>query len=417
MPPCGKRLSALLAAAALAVGCGKTAAPPPAPFASAGSPGRGTIALATKNTTRLGGADPATDAAAVARAVYPGLTAATRPQVVVVVDDRRWGTALAASALAGVPLGAPLLYADGDRLPQATLQALRSMRPLGSAALGGAQVLRVGTVAPLDGYRVRTLAPSGDPTLAGAQVTALLATVRAKRPHEVIALCAGESPAMQMPIAGLSAQSGAPIVFVSPAGVPAATAAALRRLHHPTVYVPDACAASSHTKSALAPLGRVVALAGGEEGESGESGAPAGSRAAAPSRGKDPVATAVEIARFSDGAFGWGIHEPGHGLVFANSSRAFDAPAAAPLSAHGDYAPLLLVGDGSSVPSALGRYLSNIEPGYTAAIGPVRGVYNHGWLIGDERAISLLAQSEIDAILEVAPRTPGASEQALASPE
>src|SRR5690242_10057975 len=99
MPPCGKRLIALLAAAALAAGCGKAASPPPpAPFASAGSPGRGTIALATKNTTRLGGADPATDAAAVARAVYPGLTAATRPQVVVVVDDRRWGAALAASA-------------------------------------------------------------------------------------------------------------------------------------------------------------------------------------------------------------------------------------------------------------------------------------------------------------------------------
>jgi hypothetical protein len=417
MRPCAKRLTALLAGAALATGCGKSAPQPPAPFASVGSPGRGTIALATKNTTRLGGADPATNAAAVARAVYPGLTAATRPQVVVVTDDRRWGAALAASALAGAPLGAPLLYAEGDRLPQATVQALRSMRPLGSAALGGAQVLRVGTAAPLDGYRVRTLAPSADPPLVGAQVTALLSAVRPKRPHEVIAVCAGEAPAMQMPVAGLSAQSGAPIVFVSPAGVPAATAAALGRLHHPTVYVPAACAASSRTKSALARLGRVVAFAGGGEGKSGEGGAPSGSHAGSPARAQDPVENAVEIARFSDGSFGWGIHEPGHGLVFANSSLPFDAPAAAPLSAHGDYAPLLLVGDGSSVPSALGRYLTNIEPGYTAAIGPVRGVYNHGWLIGDERAISLLAQSEIDAVLEVAPRTPGAGEQALPSPE
>ena len=168
---------------------------------------------------------------------------------------------------------------------------------------------------------------------------------------------------MQMPVAGLSAQSGAPIVFVSPAGVPAATAAALGRLHHPTVYLPAACAASARTKSALARLGRVVAFAGGEEGKSGEGGAPSGSHAGAPARGQDAVENAVEIARFSDGSFGWGIHEPGHGLVFANSSLPFDAPAAAPLSAHGDYAPLLLVGDGSSVPSALGRYLTNIEPG------------------------------------------------------
>ena len=75
------------------------------------------------------------------------------------------------------------------------------------------------------------------------------------------------------------------------------------------------------------------------------------------------------------------------------------------------------MGTGRSVPSALGRYLSNIEPGYTEAVGPVREVYNHGWLIGDERAISPLVQAEIDTVLEVAPRTPAAGEQALPPPE
>src|SRR5436190_7263045 len=68
-------------------------------------------------------------------------------------------------------------------------------------------------------------------------------------------------------------------------------------------------------------------------------------------------------------------------------------------------------------PSELSCYLSNIEPGYTEAVGPVRAVYNHGWLIGDEQAISLLAQAEIDTVLEVAPRTPAAGEQALPPPE
>ena len=129
------------------------------------------------------------------------------------------------------------------------------------------------------------------------------------------------------------------------------------------------------------------------------------------------MANAVEISRFSDGSFGWGIHEAGHGLVFVSSARPLDAPAASPLSAHGDYGPLLLVGTGRSVPSALGRYLSNIEPGYTEAVGPVREVYNHGWLIGDERAISPLVQAEIDTVLEVAPRTPAAGEQVLPPPE
>ena len=73
--------------------------------------------LATKNTTRLGGADPIADAAAVALAVNPGLTPATRPAAVVLVDARNWTAALAASALASAPLGAPLLYSEGDTLP------------------------------------------------------------------------------------------------------------------------------------------------------------------------------------------------------------------------------------------------------------------------------------------------------------
>jgi hypothetical protein len=119
----------------------------------------------------------------------------------------------------------------------------------------------------------------------------------------------------------------------------------------------------------------------------------------------------VSVSRFADGSFGWGIREAGHGLAFANSGRPLDAPAAAPLSAHGDYAPLLLLDSSATVPTALSRYLSNIEPGYTASVRPVRSVYNHGWLIGDEHAISVLAQAEVDAILEVAPRTPGSAEQ------
>jgi hypothetical protein len=33
----------------------------------------------------------------------------------------------------------------------------------------------------------------------------------------------------------------------------------------------------------------------------------------------------------------------------------------------------------------------------------VRGVYNHGWLVGDESAISADVQSRIDALLEIQP--------------
>jgi hypothetical protein len=101
-----------------------------------------------------------------------------------------------------------------------------------------------------------------------------------------------------------------------------------------------------------------------------------------------------------DGRFGWGVVDPGHGLVFANASRPLDAAAAAPLSATGTYGPLLLV-EGDRLPRELVQYLLDIQPGYER--DPVRGVYNHGWLIGDEDAISVADQSRIDSLLEIVP--------------
>ncbi len=118
--------------------------------------------------------------------------------------------------------------------------------------------------------------------------------------------------------------------------------------------------------------------------------------------GDTPQKSSVAFARFSDGAFGWGVTDPGHGLVFANPAQPATAGAAAPLSAAGSYGPLLLVNDDGSLPDEVVQFLLDIQPGYDT--DPVRGVYNHGWLVGDERLISLDAQSRIDALLEISPR-------------
>jgi ell wall binding domain 2 (CWB2) len=418
LPP---RLLAVLAlggilSAGLLAGCGKGAG---AQKGSAGSSTQlvgapatsGVVGIATKNTTRLGGSDPASDAAAVAQAVYPGLTTATRPQAVVLVDEHDWPAALSASALAGVPLGAPLLYSDGDSLPAASAAALHAMRPIGATAFGGAQVIRIGTSAGLpDDLRARTIAPSSasaDPAATAAAVEQLFQTAHGGSPRHVIVLSADAPRALQMPAAGLAAESGSPILLVGASGVPAATGAVLKRLHRPTIYVVGATAVSKRALDELARLGTVAHVRG-------QSGAGESLSAADTS---DPVENAISVSRFARGSFGWGIHEAGHGLVFANLARALDAPAAAPLSAHGDYGPLLLLRNSASVPAALTQYLSDIEPGYTAAVPPVREVYNHGWLIGDEQAISALAQAELDTVLEIAPRKASPEEQSVVAAE
>jgi hypothetical protein len=235
----------------------------------------------------------------------------------------------------------------------------------------------------------RTLAvPAGEPAAVAAAIERLASTARGSAPRQVIVTAADGPPALAMPAAGLSAESGAPILFVTAAGVPAATAAVLSSLHRPTIYLVGA-AIGARALAALARLGPVRSIAAGT-----------------PAERADPVANAIAVSRFADGSFGWGIHEAGHGLVFATASDPLDAPAAAPLSAHGDYAPLLLLASPDSIPRALSTYLSDIQPGYTAATPPVRGFYNHGWLIGS--SIAATVQAEIDSLLEISPsKTPG----------
>ncbi|MHB1537656.1 MAG: hypothetical protein ACYCYN_03990, partial [Solirubrobacteraceae bacterium] len=133
-----RTVAALLApalAAALLAGCGKggqatsTSRRAPSSSTSPEAPRLGTVATVTGSTTRLAGAGAVQDAAAVAATVYPGLTRATRPQAVVLVESSDWADALAASELAGAPLHAPLLYGSARRVPAATAAALARMRP------------------------------------------------------------------------------------------------------------------------------------------------------------------------------------------------------------------------------------------------------------------------------------------------
>lgn len=400
-----RRGPALLAAAALAValaGCGKdhgererAAGPTPkvAPVTA-----QGALSVSTRNTTRLGGADVATDAAAVARAVYPGLTAATRPQTVVLVDRHDWPAALAASVLAGAPANAPILYSEGEKLPEVTQQTLTALHPLGAAALGGAQVIEVGTTAPVpDGYLVDRV-PAGQGAVVAAAIARVARTLDRAAPRAAIVIGAQAPAAVAMPAAALAAQSGAPILPTSGASLSAPTAEALRALRHPSIYVIDAAALGAGTMRALAHLGSVGVVTAGT------------------AAGFSAVSNAIDVARYTNGTFGWGVKEPGHGLVFANAGRPFDAPAAALLSATGDYAPLLLLESATRIPSELARYLSDIQPAYTAQVPPVRGIYNHGWLIGDESAISAVVQAELDSMLEIVASS-SSEEQSATEPE
>ncbi len=350
---------------------GRAAAPASQPASELGYP-----EFATANTTRVGGSDPASTAAGVALATYPSTDPAQRPEAVSLVDAGDWQTAIAASVLMAPPLGAPVLVSEAGGMPDPTVEALDALDPQGGKDSGGAQAFVFGAAAaPAD---MRTTAVGATGVAGAAAIAELRDRLLGAPPRHVVVAPAGDS-AFAMPAAAWAARSGDPVLFSGPGKLPAATAAALRRHPHVPVYVlGPSSAISSQVFRAIARIDNRVRRVSGE----------------------DPVANAIELARYSGGGFGWNVNDPGHGFVVARSDQPLDAPAAAALSAAGAWGPLLLTDDAARLPDALRGYLLDVKPGYTT--DPTRAFYNHAWVIGDQEAIDVSQQAEIDELAALA---------------
>ena len=334
--------------------------------------------FATKNTTRVAGADAIANAAGVARAVYPARTDESSPKAVVIVDQGDWRAAISAAQLMARPLRAPILFSDGGDLPAASAEALQELAPSGAPQADDAQVIRIGNdAAKPDNKRIEEVPGASSASL--AQAIDKLQAKAAGEPTQAVLIAPADNPEFAMPAAGWAARSGDPVLWTLKDSLPSETRAAIQSHPRARIYVlgPPAAISDSVFRQ-LSKLGKTKRIAGA-----------------------DPVSNAIAFARYTDGRFGWGVVDPGHGLVFANVSRTLDAAAASPLSGSGQYGPLLLLTEAGSLPAPLQDYLLDIQPGYDK--DPVRGVYNHGWLMGDETAISGDVQSRLDALLEIQP--------------
>ena len=350
--------------------------------------------LATKNTTRVDGADPAADAAGVALAVYPSAAAGTHPFAVTLAPEDDWPAAIAASVLMSAPIRAPVLLSGSIALPAATAAALKLLAPAGSGSIGGARVIRVGAVPPVGNAHAASITGSDPYTLAAGIDRFVSAAAGRASPDVVVA--SATAPAYAMPAAGWAAESGDPVLYVNARGVPGATRQALQSHQHPHIYVlGPASVIPDSVLAQLAHYGTVKRVGGA-----------------------DPAANAVAFAIYRDpacpygqpcahvpGSFGWAMRSPGHGYTLLNASRPLDAAASAALSASGDYGPQLLLENASTLPRAvLNFFLDYATPGYTQE-GPTAAVYNHGWVIGDQRQISVPVQAQIDNLLEAVPQS------------
>jgi hypothetical protein len=333
-------------------------------------------AFATNNTTRVGGSDAATTAAGVALAVFPSAKAAQRPVAVTLVDEEEWQGALAASVLMAEPLRAPLLISSAGELPEPTTQALAALAPQGGRVSGKSQAFVVGDAATPDDLKATAVAGK-DPASLAAAVARLRDRLFGEAPKHIV-IASESQPEFAMPAASWAARSGDPVLFAATDKLPAATAKQLKQHPKTPVFVlGPSSAISSSVVQEIAEIGNPVRRASGE----------------------DPVENAISLARYASGDFGWNINDPGHGFVVARSDEPLSAAIASPLSASGTWGPLLLTDDADTLPNALRDYLLDIKPGYTT--DPTRAFYNHVWVIGDQEAIDVNQQAEIDQLAEL----------------
>ncbi len=373
--------------ATAASGAGESEPSPPAAESSppeaaaeatdAGPEGLGYPTFATSNTTRIGGPDPAADAAATALAVFPGTNEKQRPVAVALVGAEDWGGAIAAAVLMAEPVRAPLLYGEPESVPGPTSAALDALRPGGGAASGGAAVFAIGDVQVPDGKRADRVAP-GDAASEAAAIARLRDRL-AGSPPQAIVLASSSEPAFAAPAAAYAARSGDPVLFTEAAKLPPQTRAALHHYKGVPVYAlgPGSAISGKVLKEAEGLGAKVHRVSGA-----------------------NPVDGAIAFARFHEGKFGWDVSDPGHGFVLARSDAPLEAAAAAPLSASGTWGPLLLTDNADTLPSELRGYFLDVKPGYTD--DPTRAFYNHVWVVGDEGQISVGQQAEVNEVAELA---------------
>ncbi len=347
-------------------------------------------AFATKNTTRVAGADGVADAAAVALAVHPSTGGVSGPNAVSLVDAGDWRAAIAAASLTAAPVGAPILYTQSGELPELSAQALRALDPKGSSDTAGREAFVIGAAAKPDGYESLELSGS-DPAKLAAEIDRLRQRLAGEPQH--IVLASSKAPAYAMPAAAWAARSGDPVLFTGRDELPAATLKSLKsHARVPVFLLGPAKAISDDVLDQVAKLYPAVERVGAE----------------------GATESSIAFARYASGSFGWNINDPGHGLVIASATRPLDAAAAAPLSASGTWGPLLVTDERGGVPDALRGFMLDVKPGYES--DPTRALYNHVWLIGDSSAISLGFQAQVDELAELAPVTSGSGASAVAPP-
>ncbi|MBD8497181.1 cell wall-binding repeat-containing protein [Paenibacillus arenosi] len=339
--------------------------------------------IATKNTTRINASNPVESAVLVSKTLWPATADDNRPGAVILAPIERWGSALASLDLVHHPNNGPLLYMDNNGVPQATINEIKRLNPIGigqakeQIIVIGENSKKVKDQLSTAGFEASFVSGNDDAEIA-EQIDSLYTKASGSQPNSVI-VGSLDSPAYTIPAGNWIAHMPEPLLYVTKKEIPTATVKALeKRNGKANIYIigPESVVSADLEKK-LKQYGTVKRIAG-----------------------NNPIENSIAFAKYKDETtgFGWGITTPGHNLSFVPAGNDLLAISAAPFSHLGKHAPLIWT-EKDKMPNSVMDYVMTLQPKYKET--PTEGPFNHAWMVGNEQDLSAQAQGEIDSMLEI----------------
>ncbi|EOA3903951.1 cell wall-binding repeat-containing protein [Bacillus cytotoxicus] len=338
--------------------------------------------LSLKNSTRLNTNDPVQMAVLTSQTIWPATHKENQPGAVILVPKNGWQLGIASADLIHHPNNGPILFMDKNSIPEATLNEIKRLHPLGTK--DGTQIMVMGDVGAsaleqLKEYKIKQIKETDSAKFA-KEVDKEYAEIAGRYPDSVIIGSFEEEGRLYTtPAVNWIAHMPEPLLYVGKDKVPEATIEALKmRKDKANIYVlgPETII-SKEVEKQLAKYGKVTRISG-----------------------ETPTANAIAFATFKDRKtkFGWGLTKPGHGISFLSTKTPDLAIAGAPFSHMGKHAPVLLLEEGK-VSQPVYDLLAIIQPKFKD--DPTLGPYNHGFLLGSTIDISFETQGILDEKLEI----------------
>ena len=352
--------------------------------------------LTTGFTARYAGNDVYETAATLAQVTFPSTSEINRPNAVILADPSLEAGLMTVEQLIHMPIDAPILYTDAERLPPVTKAMMEVLKPVGISYDSNVQVLVVGlisdeVVAEVEAMGLKTRRISGnsnDPVDLAFDIDAYRASMMGNHP-DVVFIASLDEPALALPATAFLAHAMSNIAFVGRDSIPEKTGEMLKNRYGPAyMYIMGSeSAVSEEVAKDLSNYGHVQRLSA-----------------------EDPYQMSSYFAGYADlgnnfgywiwripRMVGWGVAEPGHNFTIANPDNWAETIAGSILSHRGKHGPMLLVQQ-DSIPDSVRGYLDyTVRPRPTA---PRDQLFNHGSIVGNSGAISTRLQAEIDNLLQ-----------------